>query len=392
MSNRVSTAMVRVLVRVVLVPLVLGVMASGMIASAARAGDLAPPPGPVGPTMKPLSEVEPRRVLNTLPGDPTHVVVVSEPGSYYLTADIVGVPNKRGIAIAADDVVIDLNGFALRGPSNLSEVGIVAIGQRENITIRNGTIRDWGYASLAIGGHMRDCLFEDLAVIDNIAGSLEQSDVNNSIFRNIRVKGTGEVGITAGDNCVVSHCTVEGTSVGILATFSTVISDCVTIECGTGISLFSNGVVERCTTRTSQTGNNTVGIVVGTGSIVRDCSTVGAFIGIESNGFARIENCSVTFAASEGIRVAQRDHVANNKVTNCPTGIRGANPMGTRSHIDGNVITACSTGIWLVSPSNCVIRNVMNDCATPTNIAANNRVGTVQNTPVGAGPWDNIAF
>jgi hypothetical protein len=358
----------------------------------APAGDLAPPPGPVGPTHKTLTQVEPRRILNNIPGDAQYTVQITEPGSYYLTADIIGTPNRRGIAVEADDVVIDLNGFALRGPGNLSEVGIVAIGQRTNFTIRNGTIRDWGYASLNVGGHMRHCLFEDLTIIDNIAGSLEQSEVDNSVFRNIRVKGTGEVGITAGDNCVINDCTVEGTSLGISAVFNSVISDCVTIECGTGIALFGNGIVERCSTRTSSASNSTVGIALGTGGIARNCSTVGAYIGIESNGFARIENCSVTFAVSEGIRYVQKDHITGNKVTNCPSAIRSINNIGARSTIDSNIITSCPVGIRAVSTNNIITRNIVNDGATPFDIVPGNKVGTIQTTPVGAGPWDNIAF
>jgi hypothetical protein len=361
-------------------------------AFAAPAGDLGPPPGPIAPTHKTLTQLEPRQILNDLPGDAQYTVRITEPGSYYLTADIIGSQGRIGLGIEADHVVIDLNGFALRGPGNLSEVGFVPIGQRSNITIRNGTIRNWGYASLAVAGHMRNCLFEDLTAIDNTAGSFEQSDIDNSIFRNIRVKGTGEVGITAGSNCVINNCTVEGTGVGITALFNTTISDCVTIECGTGIALFGNGIVERCSTRTSSASNSTVGIALGTGGIARNCSTVGAYIGIESNAFARIENCSVSFAVSEGIRYVQKDHITGNKITNCPSAIRSINNIGARSTIDSNIITSCPVGIRAVSTNNIITRNIVNESATPFDIVPGNKVGTIQTTPVGAGPWDNIAF
>lgn len=368
------------------------IIAAIMPALTARAGDLNPPPGPVGPTMKALDKVEPRRILNDVPGSGNRTVQITEPGSYYLTADIVAASNKDGIAIAADDVVIDLNGFTLRGPNHLAEVGIVAVGDRKNITIRNGTLRGWGYASLNVGGHMRDCLIEDLTLIENIAGGLEQSNVDNSVFRNIRVKGAGEVGIAAGDNCVVTNCTVEGNTLGISGVFNCIISDCATINCGTGISLFGNGIVERCTTRTSSTANSTGGISIGTGGVVRDSATVGAYIGIESNGFARIENCTVTFAVSEGIRFVQKDLIIGNKVSNCPSAIRSIATLGVRSIIDGNTISSCPVGIRVVSQNNAIIRNIVGDSATPFDIVAGNQVGTVQSTPVGAGAWDNIAY
>jgi len=86
-----------------------------LVCSSALGGQLAPPPGPVTPTMKPLDAIEPRTCVSDLPGDATAVHVISAPGNYYLTKDIVGKQGAHGIRIDAPDVSVDLNGFSLRG-------------------------------------------------------------------------------------------------------------------------------------------------------------------------------------------------------------------------------------------------------------------------------------
>ena len=71
--------------------------------------------------MRTLLEVEPRTPLNSLTGNDQYAIVISQSGSYYLTGDIT-VAGKHGLAIGADHVTIDLNGFTFRGPGNLTAV------------------------------------------------------------------------------------------------------------------------------------------------------------------------------------------------------------------------------------------------------------------------------
>lgn len=87
----------------------------------ALAGDINPPPGSIGSTMKTLVEVEPRVAVQSLPGSATALHVISEPGSYYLTGNITGVADNRGIEVASDVVSIDLNGFSLVGSGRHSQ-------------------------------------------------------------------------------------------------------------------------------------------------------------------------------------------------------------------------------------------------------------------------------
>jgi len=91
------------------------------IAGHAVGGEIDPPPGPIAPTMKSLDQIEPRVCVNDLPGSPTAVHLITQPGSYYLTGDILGEPGKSGIVVdlsqdtPLDIVTLDLNGFSLTG-------------------------------------------------------------------------------------------------------------------------------------------------------------------------------------------------------------------------------------------------------------------------------------
>src|SRR5262245_30779521 len=70
------------------------------------------PPGPPGPTMKTLAQIEPRTPIGTLP------FTIQSPGAYYLTTNLTGAAASHGISVAASDVTIDLNGFTLGGVAN----------------------------------------------------------------------------------------------------------------------------------------------------------------------------------------------------------------------------------------------------------------------------------
>src|SRR3954471_23260046 len=104
------------------------------------------PPGPPSPTMKRLDEVEPRTNLQATPApagvdttNPNYHFVINQPGSYYLSANVV-VTKTNGIQINAEGVTLDLNGFQI---SQMTPTGfgieVAAPGHRA--TIRNGTVK-----------------------------------------------------------------------------------------------------------------------------------------------------------------------------------------------------------------------------------------------------------
>jgi len=114
-----------------------------VLAGAALAGPLAPPPpGPVAPTFKILTDIEPRIAVNATKTSVTSVTVyrISQPCSYYLAENLVGEAGKDGITIASTGVVLDLNGFELIGVAGSGD-GVDANAGR--VTIRSGAVTGW---------------------------------------------------------------------------------------------------------------------------------------------------------------------------------------------------------------------------------------------------------
>lgn len=156
-------------------------------------GPLLPAAGPE-PTMLALDEVEPRTPIKSLPYD------IVNPGSYYLTEPLTA--TNQGIAIYANNVSLDLMGFALTGSSVSNSVGIHVRGNTEimvkNIVIRNGTVEQF-YRGLQIentqGGHV-----DRLIVANNIELGMylrrdSPSECSNYIIENCNLINNGSYGM-----------------------------------------------------------------------------------------------------------------------------------------------------------------------------------------------------
>lgn len=252
----------------------------------ALAGPLDPPPGPVTPTGKTLTEIEPRVAINAAntPGDSSTVFRITQPGSYYLSDNILGQASKNGIVIAADNVTLDLNGFACIGAVG-SGHGITGFaGTESNVAIRNGTVRDWG-------------------------GSGVYNLGRNIFIAEIRAEANGGYGIGAGAQAVITRCVAKGNQgfAGIGVAYWSTVTDCISRENsgagfeassgtvfrgniaqhnqGSGIRVDSTCVVER----NLASDNVGAGIKVGYngpafGNRLDDNHVVGNGIGIEVSG------------------------------------------------------------------------------------------------------------
>jgi len=139
-----------------------------------EAGDLNPPAGPVAPTMKTLTQVEPRIDVQSVPGNSNWRHVITQPGSYYLSGNVLG-PSEPGpgpaigaIRIDTSHVTLDLNGFALIGAGPLASTAIFSSG--DNITIRNGTIDEWALG-VALEGDR--CRIENVRIIGSTVDGIE---------------------------------------------------------------------------------------------------------------------------------------------------------------------------------------------------------------------------
>lgn len=139
---------------------------STSIFSAWAAGPLTPPGAP-SPSMKTLQEIEPRIPITNLP-----VTISVQGASYYLTGSLTGSPGNDGITISADGITLDLNGFALIGGAS-SKDGVVISSGIDGVTIRNGTISEWGDDAIegsagAFPNESQYHVVEKIHAIDNV--------------------------------------------------------------------------------------------------------------------------------------------------------------------------------------------------------------------------------
>lgn len=102
------------LLRVAAAALFVGI---GFPSGALAQGALTPPGGPPAAGGRTLLQIKPHIPLQggTVPAGGGALFNITQPGSYYLTADIVVPPGQTGVRIASDGVVLDLNGFRILG-------------------------------------------------------------------------------------------------------------------------------------------------------------------------------------------------------------------------------------------------------------------------------------
>ena len=116
--------------------------------------------------------------------------VVVTPGSYCLTGNLATTGN--GISIKANDVVVDLQGFRIDGPTDTATKsnGIFGYGY-QRITVRNGSVSGFLY-----GVYLSDYVGPARTAGTALPGGLhvvEKLEVRGARFRGIRVEGNGNV-------------------------------------------------------------------------------------------------------------------------------------------------------------------------------------------------------
>src|SRR5438552_7486588 len=135
------------------------------------------PPGPPGPTMKTLSQIEPRTPIGSLP------FIITASGSYYVTSNLVAVVGQSGITIQADNVTLDLGGFTMAGAAG-AQKGILVSGPHKNLVLRNGVIAGWNTG-------------------------VDASSSSNGSFEAVRVSDSASHGLIAGSNATLRDCAAQ---------------------------------------------------------------------------------------------------------------------------------------------------------------------------------------
>jgi len=365
-----------------------GIICATVIATAAflsNAGPLTPPAGPIAPTNKTLSEVEPRIAVNATntPGSATALFVISQPGSYYLTGNITGVASKNGIEITASNVTLDLNGFALQGVAGSLDGVHVNVGVTTGVTVEHGAVTGWGLDGVDMSFAKKSTLRLVRAAGNGAFGLLiGESSVMDACVANDNISG----GVIANNSCVISNTTFsDNGGDGISTATGAVIVACAAYR-NAGRGIFTNGSTVSDNTARS---NGSVGISAGSGSIVSGntaSNNTGDGILVNTETFVRGNTCkSNGFQTGDGAGI----HTAS---------------FGSR--IEGNNVTRNDRGIDVDSTHNLIVRNSAYDNGVNYDIATGNRVGVIVFSPVsgailgnsgGAGvgttdPWANFTF
>jgi hypothetical protein len=300
-------------------------------------GPLTPPPGAPVPLMKTLQQVEPRIDVATLPGDATTVFVISAPGSYYLSGNVVVPSGKAGIGIAAAEVALDLNGFAITGAAG-SLRGVELYNRSNNVRVHSGTITGFtgGPGVGVVSGTLTNAHFEDIT-IGNCAGGVILPAFNGVTAKGLRVTGSTSSGLDLGPQAAVTHCVADacaGNSVtAIYGIRAGAVDSCEVTQFSnatgpaTGISAVT---VSGCNV-TLITGSlsGTTGIAAGIVSRCRISTVTNASSGLVSGitGAVRASDCQVEDIGATG--------------PGSPTGINAKNVSGCDITGVGN---ALSTG------------------------------------------------
>ena len=238
------------------------------------------------PTMKTLDQIEPRHAIESLP------YVIEKSGSYYLTGNaMLGSTNEHGITVRANNVVLDLGGFTLEGPTDGDGEPLYTSGSAiyqedayRMLTVKNGGIQKWDDQDTEGAGMLR------------LLGTGNQ-------IENMTVRFCSR-GIETGPQAVVENCRVldiaeNEETFGIRAGPGSLVKDCTVASVlgypATGIGVGSHGAVSACTvvSNRSLSGTQSTGILLGAYGLAENCTVQGPVggglaEGFEAGDFARV--------------------------------------------------------------------------------------------------------
>jgi hypothetical protein len=290
------------------------------------------PPGAPAPTMKTLDQVEPRIIVNAAntPGDAANTFIISAPGSYYLTGNITGDSGKRGISIQANDVTLDLNGFALISGGGGAFRGVNVPAVQNNLCIRNGTVRGWTdggvRTELATG-----TLAEKLRLSDNVGAP--GLALGNGSARDCVATGNA-TGFVVGNGAEIKDCSASANTTGFIASDRSMMSGCIsTVNTGDGFNGTSYLTIIDCTS--SRNGGNGI-VVQGSCSVIR-CNAsrnTPSGNGIKAGSSCTVADCTAGSNGNDGIFAD-----SGSTVRGCAAQANAGNGISTG---DGSALSSCA--------------------------------------------------
>lgn len=260
----------------------LGVAGIGAIAALSKAGPLNPPAGPVTPTGRTTDEI-----FNKIPsggsGDGRiaipagSTISISNPGSYLLTGNVTGT-GANGIAISADNVTLDLNGYAVSSAFS-SGNGILIASGLKGITVRNGLINGFNIG-VQISSTASQVVVEDLLVREAKVVGIQGNNING---RSVRISRCAVYDTGASTTSADGTLTIAGIQV---ANTGCLIEDCLVSRLlyngsGSGllrgIQITGGGVqiIQRCTVVAENIAVSGIGMSLAPSAVRRDNTVLG---------------------------------------------------------------------------------------------------------------------
>ena len=174
------------------IPICICILIAGAWLADANPPSLNPPPGPIELS----GRFGPRRCIQAadIP------LTITSPGSYYLAENITAAGD--GITITTDDVTIDLMGFTLAGGTGRGILVSGGLGLRNNIVIRNGTVRDWGVEGVH-ALNARNAQLVDLQAYNNTGDGLAAGE--GSTIAGCTARSNGSEGIFTQTGCTSAN-------------------------------------------------------------------------------------------------------------------------------------------------------------------------------------------
>lgn len=178
------------------------------------------PPGAPAPTMKTLSQVEPRTPISSAP------FTITTPGSYYLTTNL-AVSSGDAIDINTSGVTLDLNGFTISSSSPTNSGYAISLNSANDVTILNG--------------HIQSGVTNNGSGIYGGPGFKAGIDWIGAAPQNVRVSGVSVAGVLsygiyvstenmAPDTSLVEGCQVH--TVGNLGIVASIVKSSSAMDCG----------------------------------------------------------------------------------------------------------------------------------------------------------------
>ena len=246
------------------------------------------PPGPPSQTMKSLDQIEARTPIAS------GGVIISQPGSYYLTTNLAINDSASAIHIDANQVTLDLNGFTISSSYSglFGEPGIL-VGNYADIRVFNGHI---------VGGVTNNGsgVYSGPGFTAGIGPALFSKPINVRVS-NVTVSGVSLYGINLGTNTstVVEDCDVR--TVGGYGIEASIIKSSVATDCG-GAAIIGDQVMECRGQSTGGDGIIANSLVQNSYGYANTNTASLSYLGISCNGTA--QNCAGVGGGFDGSGVS----------------------------------------------------------------------------------------